>query len=151
MSKGRAGWGCFKQLTFYFNFLIEINIFTKNKLIWTRLGEIFWEKIFSSGVKEEFLFGKWEINNDILCVPQHYTGFDGYAQKYLEKAVEKNEALVIVGHPAALSRNKSESSYNFNLFMNIVEGYITKNQIETFTVTEYADRYLNQGASKDQH
>jgi len=110
-----------------------------------------WEKIFRSDTKEEFLFGKWEINNDILCVPQHYTGFDEFAQKYLDKAVEKNEALVIVGHPAALSRNKSESSHNFNIFMNIAEGYIAKNQIETYTVTEYADKYLKQGALKDQH
>ena len=78
------------------------------------------------------------------------SGF-GFAQKYLDKAVEKNEAVVIVGHPAALSRNKSESSHNFNIFMNIAEGYIAKNQLETYTVTEYADKYLKQGASKDQH
>ena len=35
--------------------------------------------------------------------------------------------------------------------MNIAEGYIAKNQIETYTVTEYADKYLKQGALKDQH
>ncbi len=104
-----------------------------------------WEKVLNSGIKDEFSFGKWEIHNDILCVPQHYTGFDEYARNYLEKAVEKNEALVIVGHPAALSRNKSESSFNFNEFMNIAEGYIGKNQLETYTVTEYADKFIRQG------
>ncbi|MBL0109106.1 MAG: hypothetical protein IPP52_17995 [Ignavibacteria bacterium] len=65
--------------------------------------------------------------------------------------MKKNEALVIVGHPAALSRNKSESSNNFDLFMNVAEGYIAKNQLETYTVTEFADKYLKQGALKDQH
>jgi len=30
LKKGRAGWGCLKQLTFYFDFFIEINIPDKN-------------------------------------------------------------------------------------------------------------------------
>ncbi|MEZ4824300.1 MAG: polysaccharide deacetylase family protein, partial [Ignavibacteria bacterium] len=65
-----------------------------------------WKK-FSGHSSEDMNFYKWETHDGIICVPQHYTGFDDFAQKYLEKAVEKNETLVIVGHPAALSRDKS--------------------------------------------
>lgn len=110
-----------------------------------------WEKIISKDQKDEFIFNKWEVHNDIICVPQHYTGFDEFAVRYLAKAVEKNEALVIVGHPAALSRNKSESSEHFNNFMSIVNDYMKKNQLETYTVSEYTNKFLNQRELKNQY
>ena len=32
-SKGRAGWGCLKQLTFYSDPVIDLNISQKNKIV----------------------------------------------------------------------------------------------------------------------
>lgn len=105
----------------------------------------FWEKIYKNSGSEEFYFGKWEVHNNIVCVPQHYTGFDETAQKYLEKAVEKNEALVIVAHPAALSRNGIESEDNYKKFMDIVSGYRSKGQLDVMTITDYINKNILKG------
>jgi peptidoglycan/xylan/chitin deacetylase (PgdA/CDA1 family) len=107
-----------------------------------------WEKIISSS-NEEQTFSKWEIHHDIVCVPQHYTGFDDYAQSYLEKAVGKKEALVIVGHPAALSREKSESKKHFDVFMNKVSGFIKEGKLQAYTVSDYIEKFIRAGEIKN--
>lgn len=99
-----------------------------------------WEKVFGNSSNHNYIFNKWEIHDGIVCVPQHYTGFDEPALKYLEKAIEKNEAVVIVGHPAALSRNKEESAVHFNNFINEVSRYMNNGQLETMTVTDFINK-----------
>jgi len=108
-----------------------------------------WNKIFRKKNVDEIFFSKWEIHNGIVCVPQHYTGFDDYAEKYLNRAIELNETLVIVGHPAALSRDKSESVTHFNRFMEKIENEISKGQIEVFTVTDYIGKHFTSGVNKN--
>jgi peptidoglycan/xylan/chitin deacetylase (PgdA/CDA1 family) len=102
-----------------------------------KLYKPFWKKIYSHSNDEEYVFGKWEIHDDIVCVPQHYTGFDETAQKYLEKAILKNKDLVIVGHPAALSREGAESLNNFTKFMDEINKYRSNGQLEIITVNDY--------------
>lgn len=104
-----------------------------------------WKKIYSNSEKEEYNFKKWETHNGIVCVPQHYTGFDEPAQKYLQKAVQENESLVIVGHPAALSRSKSESLKNFIKFFEEVKKFKSNGQLEVMSVTEFISKYINTG------
>lgn len=108
-----------------------------------------WKKISGKQNIDELYFAGWEIQNGIVCVPQHYTGFDEHAHKYLNRAIELNETLVIVGHPAALSRDKSENVSHFNDFMEIVKNGISNGQIEVLTVTEYINKYFPEGVSKN--
>jgi len=96
-----------------------------------------WKKVYANSNGVQFIFNKWEIHEGIVCVPQHYTGFDEPARKYLEKAIEKNEALVIVGHPAALSREKEESLLHFNKFFEEVNKYKLDGLLELMTVTDF--------------
>lgn len=105
-----------------------------------------WRKIFGNSNEDKYIFNKWEIHNDVVCVPQHYTGFDEPAQKYLKMAVEKNEAVVIVGHPAGLSRNKSESLNNFDKFIEEIIKYRSNGQLEISTVTDYIKKNILKGA-----
>ena len=84
-----------------------------------------------------------------MCVPQHYTGFDDFAQKYLEKAVKENETLVIVGHPAALSRDKSESEIHFNKFMEMVKTLKEHNKLAVMTVTEFIKIHFSKGTNNN--
>jgi len=108
-----------------------------------------WEKVLGSSDEEQFIFSKWEIHDDVICVPQHYTGFDKPAIKYLEKAIEKNEALVIVGHPAALSREKEESLFHFNNFIEEVCKYKMNGRLETMTVTGFIDKNIFKGVNSN--
>jgi peptidoglycan/xylan/chitin deacetylase (PgdA/CDA1 family) len=103
-----------------------------------------WKKALSNSGQDNFDFGKWEIHNGIVCVPQHYTGFDGTARKYLEKAILEKESIVIVAHPAALSREGAESSDNFERFIDDVNEYRSKKQLDVMTVNDYiSENILN--------
>ncbi|MEO8664103.1 MAG: polysaccharide deacetylase family protein [Ignavibacteria bacterium] len=107
---------------------------------WCRVLKSFkpvWKKIFNNSPEEKIIFPKWEIHNDIVCVPHHYTGFDEPAQRYLDIAVEKNESLVIAGHPAALSRNGSESLLNFNSFTEKILKYRSEGRLEIMSVDNF--------------
>jgi len=106
-----------------------------------------WKKLSGSG-SEDQNFYKWEVHDGIVCVPQHYTGFDDFAQRYLEKAVKENETLVIVGHPAALSRDRSESEIHFNKFMSLVKNYIEQEKLEVMTVTDYIKNHFSKVSDK---
>ncbi|MEO6694244.1 MAG: polysaccharide deacetylase family protein [Ignavibacteria bacterium] len=108
-----------------------------------------WEKVLENSGSENCMFNKWEIHNDIICVPQHYTGFDEPALKYLEKAIEKSEALVIVGHPAALSRYKEESRKHFDKFIEEVIKYRSEGKLEMMTVTNHIQRKFSTGANSN--
>jgi len=115
---------------------------------WCRVLKFYkpvWGKVFGSSNGEQFIFKKWEIHDNIVCVPQHYTGFDEPARKYLEKAIEKSEALVIVGHPAALSREKEESLFNFNKFMEEINKYKMDGRLEVMTVNDFINKNILKG------
>lgn len=95
-----------------------------------------WEKAFGKEQGDDYRFGKWEVCHDIVCVPAQYTGFDKPALEYLKKAVEKNESLVIVGHPAQLSKDNSESKANFDKFIDAAHKYISEGKLEAKKVSE---------------
>lgn len=107
-----------------------------------------WEKISNTN-NSEINFNKWETHDNIVCVPQHYTGFDEGALNYLHKAIELNETAVIVGHPAALNRNGAESQENFNRFIQEVVIHNSEGTLDVITVTEFIDRKYLTGAKKN--
>lgn len=98
-----------------------------------------WDKLLGTKV-ETTEFRNWEVHEGIVCVPQHYTGFDDFAQAYLAKAVELNETVVIVGHPAGLSRQKSESREHFNKFMKIAAVARNEGKLIISTVTSHIEQ-----------
>lgn len=113
---------------------------SKTKYKWCRLIKNFkpvWKKFAGNSSSDKISFPKWEVHNGIVCVPHHYTGFDKFAQDYLDEAVIKNEALVIAGHPAALSRNGEESNAHFRKFIDKVTGYKGEGKLVTMTVSDY--------------
>lgn len=125
---------------------------SKLKYKWCRVLKSFrpfWEKAFNNNSGEKYNFGSWETHHDIVCVPQHYTGFDEPAQIYLRKAIQQNETLVIVGHPAALSRNKSESSNNFKNFIEEVNKYKLNGELEVMTVIEFINKNIQTGVKSN--
>ncbi len=95
-----------------------------------------WDKLYGAPV-EEIDFPVWEKSSGIVCVPQHYTGFDDFALKYLSAAIEKEKAVVIVGHPAGLSRQKSESKEHFDRFMKEAGKAVADGRLSAITVSSY--------------
>lgn len=100
-----------------------------------------WDKLLGKRV-EEINFSIWETHNGIVCVPQHYTGFDDFAQQYLMKAIELNKAVVIVGHPAGISRQKSESKEHFDKFMKLAAAAVAEGKLEVLSVTSYINSHI---------
>jgi peptidoglycan/xylan/chitin deacetylase (PgdA/CDA1 family) len=112
---------------------------------WCRVIKSFdpiWKKLLKNRDSDEIKFSKWEVYNGVICVPQHYTGFDGPALQYLTKAIDNNETAVIVGHPAALSREKSESKIHFEEFMRTVKEKLAAGQLQVLTVSDYINSKL---------
>ncbi|MEO8210816.1 MAG: polysaccharide deacetylase family protein [bacterium] len=101
-----------------------------------------WVKMFGNSNEDSYSFSRWEIHHGVVCVPQHYTGFDEPAINYLKLAIQKNETVVIVGHPAGLSREKSESLNNFNNFIEEVNKYISSGKLNVTTVSDYINKNI---------
>lgn len=116
----------------------------KQEYTWCRVLKSYrpvWDKLLGKRV-EEINFNIWETHNDIVCVPQHYTGFDEFAQQYLLKAIELNKAVVIVGHPAGISRQKSESKEHFDKFMKLAAIAVGEDKLEVMSVTSYINSHI---------
>ncbi len=99
-----------------------------------------WEKIAGHSNEDKVIFSQWEIHENIVCVPQHYTGFDKPAIDYIKEAVNKNETAVISGHPAALSRDKSESREHFDRFITKAVQLRNDEGLEILTVSNYINK-----------
>jgi len=99
-----------------------------------------WEKITGHSNEDKVNFSEWEIHDNIVCVPQHYTGFDKPAIDYIKEAVNKNETAVISGHPAALSRDKSESREHFDRFITKAVQLRDEEGLEILTVSNFINK-----------
>ncbi len=114
--------------------------FLKSKdYVWCRVLKNYrpvWDKLLGSRI-EEIDFRLWETQQGVVCVPQHYTGFDDFGKKYLERAIDLHKPVVIVGHPAGLSRQKSESKEHFDSFMKLAADAVESGKLEVLTVSSY--------------
>lgn len=79
----------------------------------------------------------WNHSHEIACVPQYYCGFDEKAVTLLEGAIQKNAAIVIVGHPSGLSRGREENIEHLKTFLDIAVNYRNEGKLVIMTVSNY--------------
>ena len=116
-----------------------IKFLKQKNYLWCRVLKNYrpvWDKLLGSRI-EDTDFSLWETHFGIVCVPQHYTGFDEFGRRYLMKAIELKKPVVIVGHPAGLSRQKSESREYFDSFIRLASEAIADGKLEAVTVSSY--------------
>ncbi|HQY20150.1 MAG TPA: polysaccharide deacetylase family protein [Ignavibacteria bacterium] len=101
----------------------------------------FREKIWGNSDEEIMSFPKWEIHENIVCVPEHYTGFDKTAIDFIKEAVNRNETAVICGHPANLSKDKNESRDHFDRFIDKAVSFREDDGLEIQTVSNFIRKY----------
>lgn len=101
----------------------------------------FLERIWGNSTDENLNFPKWEMHENILCVPQHYTGFDKPAIDFIKEAVNRNETAVICGHPAHLSIDKNESREHFDRFIDKAVSFRDAEGLEILTVSNFIHKY----------
>lgn len=118
-----------------------LKLLSAQKYSWCRVLKHYrsvWDKAFGK-VKDDLSFPPWETHSGIVCVPQHYAGFDSLAMKYLDEAAEHNKAVVIVGHPAGLGRHGEESRENFERFTDKAFEMMSSGRLECGTVSGFIE------------
>ncbi len=94
---------------------------------------------WKGGDYENRLTKNWKVNNGVVHFRGTYMGFDDPIYPILEKAVRKSLPIVIVGHPAGLSMNKSGNIQLFDKFMKKIEVLKKNGDLNTYTVSGYID------------
>ncbi|MDL1894519.1 hypothetical protein FBQ87_16770 [Sphingobacteriales bacterium CHB3] len=79
----------------------------------------------------------WRRNGKVVCVPQHYNGFDERARQLLDQAVAESGVLVITGHPSGLSRLKEENVQHVNTFLEYAARLQSERKLEISSVQRY--------------
>lgn len=87
--------------------------------------------------------GRWERAGGVICVPQHYTGFDAEAAGLVERAVEQEAAVVLTGHPAGLSRPGKENLEELRRFWGRIAGYRERDRLHVVTASDYIRTVTN--------
>lgn len=82
---------------------------------------------------------KWDVTNKMICVPQHFTGFDEQGRALLAEAVRTESALVVVGHPSGLSRTREENIEHLKIFLRSVANYRDGGQLVVQSVGQYLE------------
>ena len=91
-----------------------------NKYSWIRVSYVpLYEKFFFKNGNKD-LSRKWFYENQVLCVPNNYVGFDQGAESLIKLGIEKETDIVISGHPSGLSRPGKESVENFDSFLKFI-------------------------------
>jgi hypothetical protein len=76
----------------------------------------------------------------MACIPQHYCGFDHGAVTLLEGAIQKSAAIVIVGHPSGLSREREENIAHLQTFLENAARYRDEGMLIFSTVSNYLEK-----------
>jgi peptidoglycan/xylan/chitin deacetylase (PgdA/CDA1 family) len=93
-------------------------------------------------VKERPIYLKWSsrqvlhqpfYSNNMLCIPNHATGFDNKTKQLLDLAIKENLIFVINGHPLGLSREGIENIKLFNDFIHQLLRLRDGNKIDIIT------------------
>lgn len=103
-----------------------------------------WKKLRRPLPTAELSFTPWIQAKNVICVPEHYCGFDDPALALTKRAIDEDETVVIVGHPLGLSRNKSENINYLLSFMRCVADWQQQGRINTKTVTDTITSKLKQ-------
>ncbi len=77
---------------------------------WTRVAHYpIWQKLLGERSETKSILSSWKKASGVLCVPEHYAGFDAPAHSLLQTTIDVSGAVVLVGHPSGLTRNSSEN------------------------------------------
>lgn len=90
---------------------------------------------------------KWkncEYTKGITIIPHHYCGFDVEADLLVDYAIKYNKAIVISGHPGALSRRGREHADHFKDFIKKVSNHQEKGKLSILTVQQYANIFITE-------
>jgi peptidoglycan/xylan/chitin deacetylase (PgdA/CDA1 family) len=112
----------------------------RQKYGWCRVSyRPIWKKIFDwKGSDFEVRLKKsWQVSKGILHFQGTYSGFDEPLIRLIDVAIKKSLPIVIVGHPAALSRNKTGNIKYFDNFINYLVPKVKSGDAITYTVYEY--------------
>ena len=101
---------------------------------WCRVSyRSLWQRL--AGEELPGLQAAWTEHQGVVCVPQHYTGFDEPARALLSRAVQSSAPLVVCGHPSGLSRAKEESLEHVRCFFKLAGDYRQKGQLAISTIS----------------
>lgn len=119
------------------NLLSELK---KKKYSWCRTTyRPLWQKItdWKGTDLNRKLKRDWENFNGIVHFRGTICGFDQATHKLVEKAVKDSLTVVIVAHPAGLSRKGNENIEFFEKFMKYLISLKLKGDVRTFSVSNY--------------
>lgn len=112
----------------------------KKKYSWCRTTyRPLWQKISDwkgSDINQK-LKRNWENHNGIVHFRGTICGFDEATHKLVEKAVNDSLTVVIVAHPAGLSRKGNENIAFFEKFMKYLLRLKLNGDVRTFSVSNY--------------
>jgi hypothetical protein len=98
-----------------------------------------WQKLadWRGGDIKQKLKKDWENSNGMIHFRGTICGFEKPTLSLLEKAIKDSLTIVIVSHPAGLSRKGNENIVFFEKFMNYLISLKIKGDVKTFTVSNY--------------
>lgn len=120
----------------------------RQKYGWCRVSyRPFWKKLIDwKGSDFHVRLNKsWQVSDGVVHFQGTYSGFDEPLIPLIDIAIKKSYPIVIVGHPAALSRNKTGNIKYFDSFINYLVTKIKAGDALTYTVNDYikTTRLLN--------
>lgn len=107
---------------------------------WCRVSHRpFWKKLIDwrGSDFQQRLKKSWAVSNGIVYFQGTYSGFDKPLMPLIDIAIKKSYPIVIVGHPAALSRNKTGNLKHFDGFINYLVPKIKAGDAITYTVNDF--------------
>jgi peptidoglycan/xylan/chitin deacetylase (PgdA/CDA1 family) len=87
----------------------------------------------------------WQWHKGMVYFTGTYYGFDDPVFPLLDRAIKQSLPIVVVGHPAGLSRKHEENISHFDRLMQRVVALRTKGDLLTPTVSEYINQYVRRG------
>lgn len=103
---------------------------------WSRVAHYpLWQKLSPARSNNKSIVRKWRIASGVLCVPEHYTGFDKPAHSLLQRTIDGGGSLVLIGHPSGLTRNGTEHIEHLRALFYYISECQQAGTLEALTVS----------------
>lgn len=103
---------------------------------WTRSAHYpLWQKLLGERSETKSILSSWKKATGVVCVPEHYTGFDGPARPLLQTAIDGSGSVVLVGHPSGLTRNGTENIEHLRETLHYIADYQLAGTLKAYTVS----------------
>jgi hypothetical protein len=107
-----------------------------------------WQKLSTDRMRNRSIRRAWLESNEVLCVPQHYTGFDDVARSLMRTATDGG-SVILVGHPSGLTRNNTENIEHLRDLLHELAEYQQSGSLVASTVSSSViSEKSSQGESK---